>query len=292
MRDFENTNPIVVTVYFLAVSGVCMFSMHPVLLALSFFGAVVYCLLRRGLRSPSFHFLMIAVLLLGTVINPLVSSAGKTQLFFINDSPLTLEATAYGLFASVAIVGVIYWFRSYSDIMTSDKLLYVFGKLSPRLSLVLSMALRYVALLGEQRKKIRQTQISLGLYTDGNIIDRARGEMRVFSVLVSFALENGIITADSMTARGYGSGKRTHFAIFKFGGKDCLTLALTLAFFALTLVSLVSGALDFEFYPTFSPIKTGVWSVIGYISYGMLVLLPIFAEMEERVRWKYLRSKI
>ena len=133
---------------------------------------------------------MIAVLLLGTVINPLVSSAGKTQLFFINDSPFTLEATVYGLFASVAIVGVIYWFRSYSDIMTSDKLLYIFGKLSPRLSLVLSMALRYAALLGEQRKKIRQTQISLGLYTDGNIIDRARGEIRVFSVLVSFALEN------------------------------------------------------------------------------------------------------
>ena len=292
MRDFENTNPIVITVYFLAVSGVCMFSMHPILLAISFFGAVAYCFIRNGLRSPSFHFLMLAVLAVGTIINPLVSSAGKTQLFFINDSPVTLEATLYGLLAASAIVGVIYWFRSYTEIMTSDKLLYVFGKLSPRLSLVLSMALRYVALLGEQRKRIRQTQIALGLYCDGNIIDRARGEIRVFSVLVSFALENGIITADSMTARGYGSGRRTHFAIFRFEAKDIVTLALTLVFFALTLIALITGALDFEFYPTLSPIKTSVWSVIGYISYGMLVVLPIFAEMEERTRWKYLRSKI
>ena len=292
MRDFENTNPIVITVYFLAVSGVCMFSMHPILLALSFLGAVAYSFVRGGLRSPAFHALMLLIFLIGALINPLVSSAGATRLFFINDSPVTLEAIAYGIAASAAVVGVIYWFRSYTQIMTSDKLLYTFGKLSPRLSLVLSMALRYVALLSDERRKIKQTQISLGLYSDGNIIDRARGEIRVFSVLVTFALENGIITADSMAARGYGSGKRTHFAIFKFGAWDISALLLTLTLFALTLGCLLCGALDFEFYPTLSPINTGLWSVIGYISYGMLVLLPIFAEMEERARWKYLRSKI
>lgn len=269
-----------------------MFVSHPILLALSFFGALGYCLVRRGVRKAGFHLAMLAFLAVGTIINPLVSSAGATQLFFINDSPVTLEATLYGLFASAAVVGVIYWFLSYTEIMTSDKLLYVLSWLSPKLSLVLSMALRYVALLSVQRKKIRQTQIALGLYSDGNIIDRVRGEMRVFSVLVSFALENGIITADSMAARGYGSGKRTSFAIFKFSSRDVFTLALTLIFFALTVVSLATGALDFEFYPTLSPISTGVWSVIGYISYGMLVTLPIFAEMEERARWKYLRSKI
>ena len=288
MRDFENTNPIVITVYFLAVSGVCMFSMHPILLALSFLGALAYSLVRGGLRSPAFHALMLLIFLIGVLINPLVSSAGATRLFFINDSPVTLEAIAYGIAASAAVVGVIYWFRSYTQIMTSDKLLYTFGKLSPRLSLVLSMALRYVALLSEERRKIKQTQISLGLYSDGNIIDRARGEIRVFSVLVTFALENGIITADSMAA----SGKRTHFAIFKFGAWDISALLLTLTLFALTLGCLLCGALDFEFYPTLSPINTGLWSVIGYISYGMLVTLPIFAEMEERARWKYLRSKI
>jgi energy-coupling factor transport system permease protein len=235
---------------------------------------------------------MLLIFLIGALINPLVSSAGATRLFFINDSPVTLEAIAYGIAASAAVVGVIYWFRSYTRIMTSDKLLYTFGKLSPRLSLVLSMALRYVALLSEERRKIKQTQISLGLYSDGNIIDRARGEIRVFSVLVTFALENGIITADSMAARGYGSGKRTHFAIFKFGAWDISALLLTLTLFALTLGCLLCGALDFEFYPTLSPINTGLWSVIGYISYGMLVTLPIFAEMEERARWKYLRSRI
>ena len=73
---------------------------------------------------------------------------------------------------------------------------------------------------------------------------------------------------------------------------DISALLLTLTLFALTLACLLCGALDFEFYPTLSPINTGLWSVIGYISYGMLVMMPIFAEMEERARWKYLRSKI
>lgn len=292
MRDFENTNPIVVTVYFFAVAGICMFSMHPLLLALSFFGALGYCLVRRGARRAGFHLAMLTLLLIGTLINPLVSSAGETQLFFINNSPVTLEATIYGLLASVTVVSVIYWFLSYTEIMTSDKLLYLLSRLSPKLSLVLSMALRYVALLSAERRRIRQVQTALGLYSDGNLVERVRGEMRVFSVLVSFALENGIITADSMAARGYGSGRRTSFAIFRFSSRDVFTLALTLLLFALTLISLVTGALDFEFYPTLSPIRTDAWAVIGYISYGMLVLLPIFAEMEERARWKYLRSKI
>ena len=292
MRDFENTNPIVVTVYFFAVSGICMFVSHPILLALSFFGALGYFILRNRTRKAGLHLAMLAFLLTLALINPLVSSAGATQLFFINNSPVTLEATLYGIFASGAVVGVIYWFLSYTEIMTSDKLLYVLSRLSPKLSLVLSMALRYVALLGAQRKKIRQAQIALGLYSDGNIVDRVRGEMRVFSVLVSFALENGIITADSMAARGYGSGRRTSFAIFKFSPRDIFTLVLILIFFALTVLSMVTGALDFEFYPYLSLIKTDAWAVIGYISYGMLVLLPTFAEMEERARWKYLRSKI
>ena len=37
-------------------------------------------------------------------------------------------------------------------------------------------------------------------------------------------LEGGIITADSMRSRGYGSGKRTNFAIYRFDGRDVILL--------------------------------------------------------------------
>ena len=189
MRDFENTNPIVITVYFLAVSGVCMFSMHPILLALSFFGAVAYSLVRGGLRSPAFHALMLLIFLIGALINPLVSSAGATRLFFINDSPVTLEAIAYGIAASAAVVGVIYWFRSYTQIMTSDKLLYTFGKLSPRLSLVLSMIIGRLVWGAAQFcfMGLAHTEFSLAKFWAGAVTEAIPGiilQLAVIPVLV------------------------------------------------------------------------------------------------------------
>jgi energy-coupling factor transport system permease protein len=176
--------------------------------------------------------------------------------------------------------------------MQSDKLLYLFGTLSPRLSLILSMGLRYVALLTEQWRRIRQTQTALGLYKEDNVIDRARGALRIFWVLLGWALENGIVSAGSMTARGYGTGKRTHYAIFTFSHRDALYLSLTLALAAGTILPLTLGALDFAFYPTVVLSHTGALSWLGYISYGTLIALPILMETEDAVKWKYLRSKI
>ena len=102
------------------------------------------------------------------------------------------------------IVSVLYWFRTLTHIMTSDKLLYLFGSVSPKLALILSMTLRYIPLFRSQIRKTQQAQKALGLYKEDSIPDNIRGGIRIFSVMVSWALENGVITADSMTARGYG----------------------------------------------------------------------------------------
>ncbi len=50
---------------------------------------------------------------------------------------------------------VIQWFSCYNKVMTSDKFIYLFGRLIPALSLILSMALRFVPGLTGQLKVIR-----------------------------------------------------------------------------------------------------------------------------------------
>ena len=132
----------------------------------------------------------------------------------------------------------------------------------------------------------------MGLYKEDNVVDRSRGRIRVFSVLVTWALENGIVTADSMSARGYGIRKRRHFSIFKFHISDALILSLALVLAVLTCTCLAVGALDFEFYPSIKQAPLTYASCIGYISYGALALLPTIIEVEERLKWKYLKSKI
>ena len=95
MRSFENYNPIALALYFLLMSSVIMFSQNPILLLIAFFGAISYFLVRNKENSPKTHLFYFIIFLVLTLINPLTSHSGKTILFFINDSPITLEATIF-----------------------------------------------------------------------------------------------------------------------------------------------------------------------------------------------------
>lgn len=292
MYEFSEYNPIAVTVYFLAVIGIAMFCMSPVLLLLSLLGALLYFFLKNGRKQGKTHLLFLALFLVMALINPLASHNGVTVLFVLNDAPITLEALLYGITAAGMIVAVLYWFRSFTQIMTSDKLLYLFGRLSPKLALILSMGLRYVPLFTRQAQRIHQAQKGLGLYKEDNIIDRFKGGLRVFSALVTWGLENGIVTADSMTARGYGIGRRTHFSIFRF--RKCDTLLLLTVLTLTTVIGIAIGmhAMAFTFYPAVMAGKRSAWTLVGYTAYGMLALIPTFIEVQEKIKWKCLRSKI
>lgn len=285
MRRFEDINPISITVYFLCVTLTVMFSMDPIILSLALLGAVIYIVLRGRL---SFGKCIAAAVLLtiGTVINPLVSHNGATVLFVINDLPFTLEALVYGAVSTGVMLAVLLLFGSYTRIMTRDKLLYVFGSLSPKAALVLSMGLRYVPLFGRRTRQIRDSQKALGLYKDENIIDRLRCEIRVFSILITWALENGITTADSMTARGYGRGRRTHFSTFRFHASDIIIISLSLALCAMTVVGITVGAIGISFYPTIILNDPSALGIAAYVAYGILAMLPSIIDISEKLTWK------
>ena len=113
-----------------------------------------------------------------------------------------------------------------------------------------------------------------------------RENIRIFSVMVTWALENGIITSDSMTARGYGIGKRTYFTLYRFRRSD-----LFLLLFSVTLLGTALGALELSYYPAITGISLSPLAAAAYFSYGALALLPSFIQIQGDIRWKYLLSK-
>lgn len=290
MRTFAEHNPIAVVAYFLCVISAAMFSMDPAILGISLAGALALHFRRCGLSGGRTHLYSLALFLVMALVNPLVSHHGVTVLFVMNHNPVTLEALLYGVAAAGMIVAVLYWFRSFTGIMTSDRLLYLFGALSPKLALILSMALRYVPLFGQQARKTQQTQKALGLYREDNLVDSIRGRLLVFSVMVTWALENGVITADSMAARGYGIGRRSRFAIFRFARQDGLLTALSLllaggAFWGIS-------ARDFAYYPAIAAAPLTWQGILGYSAYALLALLPVIIDGKETLKWRCLRSGI
>jgi energy-coupling factor transport system permease protein len=263
-----------------------MLTQHPVVVTVcALTGMTLYgvlCGARRLLKSLK---LSLSLFALVALLNPIFSHKGSTVVLFLNDNPITLEACLYGLAASGMIVATLYWFRSFSRIMTGDRLLYLLGGLSPGLALVISMALRYVPLYGRQWRRVEETQRTLGLYREENAVDTLRGKARVFSAMTTWALENGVITADSMAARGYGTGRRTHFTLFRFRPDDILLLVLSLVLAGVSLWGAAGRTV--QYYPVFSLSPLTGRALAGYLAYGGLALLPLMLQIKEWIAWRF-----
>lgn len=70
---------------------------------------------------------------------------------------------------------VLIWFSCFHEVVQSDKLVWLFGRLLPSLSLVLSMALRFVPRFTGQMKKTAEVQRLQGLDVGrGGVWQRSR----------------------------------------------------------------------------------------------------------------------
>lgn len=268
-----------------------MFVRDPVILLEGMVCACIYYCVKNKDKAYKGAW-MLLVPLAGLIINPLFNHRGVTTLFVMNNNPVTLEAALFGLSSGVMIAATLIWFATFTSIMTSDKLLYIFGAVSPKLALILSMTLRYIPLYRKQIVKTNNAQKALGLYRDDTAIDKVRGGMRVFSVMVTWALENGIITADSMVARGYGVGRRSRFAIFKWTRADSALIAVSVLLFAVCMAGLKLSGEAMTWFPQMIWPKPTPLSIAAYACFFILCLIPDYLNIQEEIRWRSLTSKI
>ena len=138
----------------------------------------------------------------------------------------------------------ILWFQGCNVVMTAEKYRYGFGSALPGVSLLLSMALRFVPKFSAHIRAVRAAQASLGCGTrEGSAWRRLKNGARILSVTVSWALESGITAADSMKSRGYGAGRRTYFGNYRFTRRDGVLSAVLALALAGVCVGVGCGAL-------------------------------------------------
>lgn len=291
MESINHRHPAAAAIALLAIALIPVFSQDPILCALSLAGGILLYVLRQRPGDGRLHLWCAAIFLVSAIITPLFNHRGVTVLFVMNDQPVTLEAVLCGLYNAVLITSALYWFGSFSKIMTEDKILCLFGRISPKFALILSMSLRFIPLFAKKGHQIEQSQRAMGLYREDNALKKIKSRGRVFSILLTWGLENGIITADSMEARGYGSGRRTAFARFRFRGADAVLIALALGTIGAVALSALYGQIGANFFPALIR-QTGRFTLPACLCYGILAFLPAFLELSEEVKWKYLQSKI
>lgn len=295
MNIFKAYHPIVNFLYFTLMIVFSMFFMNPVCLFISLFSGFVYSALLNGKRAVKFNLVyMLPMLLAASLINPAFSHRGVTILAYLpSGNPLTLESILFGLAAGIMLASVICWFSCYNAVMTSDKFIYLFGRIIPSLSLILSMVLRFVPRFKNQIKIITNAQKTAGAdIGSGSLFKRCRTGIKILSVLVTWALENAIETSDSMKSRGYGLKGRTAFSIYTFTKRDAFLLTLILLCAIYTAAGYIAGGISFTYYPYISMSNVNIYSVSVYCVYFMLGMIPVIIETKEEIRWKYLKSKI
>ncbi len=279
-------HPLVVFFYFGLILVFSMIAQHPLCRMISLLGALGLLITMKGKLGFTLK-LLLPMVLLASLLNPLFGQAGETVLAALPfGRVLTLESLFYGFSMAILLASVILWFSCYNRAVSSDQLLYLFGKGSPTLALLLSMALSFVPRLSRQFLEVSQAQESIGRgHREGSLPARFRNGLGILAVMLPWSLENAIQTGDSMRSRGYGSGPRSQFSLYTLEKKDILAL-LVLGASALGIVLFfAAGRYSLQVYPRLSWQQLTPLDAAAFGLYALFAFMPLLDRKWEERRW-------
>ncbi|MEF2919421.1 MAG: energy-coupling factor transporter transmembrane component T [Acutalibacteraceae bacterium] len=294
-NSFYKYHPFVNLIYFALVIGFSMVVNNPLAQLISLVCAIIYVVSTQGKKSVGFLLkFCLPLVLLTAFINPAFNHQGKTiLLYFSNGNPLTLESILYGFSSGFMMITLLLWFSAFSSVMTSDKLIYLFGKIIPALSLVISMTLRFVPKFKMQMKNVADAQKCIGRDVSmGSIISRTKIAITIISIMITWSLENAIETADSMKSRGYGLKGRTAFSIYRFEDRDKYTIVWFAFCFLYLLAGVMVSAFGFRYFPDIQYSDLNITTIPFYVIYFGLCITPVVLNTVEDRKWKTIYSKM
>lgn len=296
MKDrFSQYHPLVNFLYFGLVIGFSMVLDHPLAQTISFSCACFYAIQAQGKKAVMFCLKWcLPIMLMTAFFNPAFSHEGVTiVLYFPTGNPLTLESILYGLSAGMTLATVMLWFLSFHRVITSDKFIYLFGRVIPAMSLVLSMTLRFVPKFKAQMDTVIDAQRSIGRdISQGSLWQRTKTAITVLSIMITWALENAIETADSMKSRGYGSKGRTAFSIYRFDDRDKTVMAYLLFCGSYLMAGCIISAFGFRYFPSIRYISLNTVTLSFQFVYFAMCIMPVVLNAAEERKWKAIHSKM
>lgn len=293
-NTFYDFHPVVNFLYFGAVISFSMMFKHPAFLVIGIIASFSYSIILNGIKALKFNiYYLLPMMIMVIVFNPLFSHKGMTILFYLNDKPITLESMLYGVVTAMILITIIMWFSCYNKVISSDKFIYMFSKTIPSIALLISMTLGFVPKFKNQLNKIRTSQRNIGRdINNGTLFQRVKNGCTIMSILITWALENGVQTADSMVGRGYGLSGRTSFSLYKMDKRDKNALIVILFSIVVCMIGYFYGKATMQFYPNIKINEIDIIDYFIYLIYGILVFFPLIIEVKEEMKWNLLESKI
>lgn len=290
--EFARYHPAINLLYFTAVlTGTILFR-QPVFLCLSYVCAFLYLLKLRGPRAliPGLGLLPLA--LLYALWYGSYHHFGLTVLGvnFIGNQ-VTLESFLCGGTWAMVCVAAVLWMGCVHAVFTTDKIVYLLGRVSPHLSLYLSILLRTVPRLNKQRQRIELAQRGIGRGKgQGNIFQRMRNALRRGSILLTWLIEGIVTTSDSMRCRGCSLRGRTAYSLYRFDGRDRSFVIGLCTLVCVLLMALLLDQTMIRFAPQVVMMPITPMSCLFYAAWAALCLLPPVLELLGARRFRHLQQ--
>lgn len=284
--SFINLNPYLNLIYFI-FSIIMLYSSENPIVAVVFLVITLVINLKFCTQNFSQYikvFLLMSLLVV--LINPLVSHRGMTIMFYIGYTPITLEATIYGVIAGIKLFSLLLLGNYFNVIMGYEKLSYVLSPLGNNLSLIISLSVKFIPEYLEKIKSIKDTQKTKGIsIEDGSKIERARGLSHILNAFFFITLEQGIITIKSIKSRGYLNRDKKKKKTIIFKAIDYIFVGI--CGLCITLIFILKDFYKYEIYPKVTPITISLEMMIAIIAYILFLSMPIFLHLGEKVYLKY-----
>ncbi len=288
---FERCHPAVNLIYFAAVLAGMITFQHPVFLTVSFLCAFAYSVKRNGLKAVVFNLCLLPLTAAFALYYSSYTHFGMTVLSQnMVGNNMTLESLVYGFVLGVTVAGVCIWFSCVYSVFTTDKVVYLFGKVSPRLSLFLAILLRMVPRIKKEAKRINTAQQGIGRgINQGSILARLHNGIRILSMLITWTIDSLTVASESMRSRGSSLRGRKAFSIYRFDNRDRgyvigLFLCLTL-----TMMAVLLKQTDMVYDPRI--IWTDVTPAFCF-GYAVLCLMPLGLELWTEYRFYKARRTV
>ncbi len=243
MGIFSRCHPVVIFTFFMAVIVMSVVYINPIYLLVSFVAGFIYYFMLAGKKALSLTLkVAVPIIILAAVFNMLFARYGETVLFTVKGINFTAECLWYGFARGVMMADVILWFACYSVVFTGEKLVALFGKLFPNVTLLFSMVLRFIPLMQRYANEIKEAQVGLGRPVKG-----LRNTMKRYSALFSISLEKSVEVADTMRQRGYERKGKRAFSRYSFKVSDGVLSLIIIALVVALAVMKSMGYSEFEY---------------------------------------------
>ena len=291
---FDSYHPMINLIYFVAAITCTVCFKHPIFLTIGYFCAFVYSVKLGGWKMLLLN-LAFFLLAFGYAARYASYEHFGVTVLAVNmiDNQITLESLVYGLVNGFVIATVCMWCCCIFMLITADKIVYLFGRISPKLSLFISILLRTVPRVQVRAKRIEIYREGIGKgIVQGNLRHKFLHLLSLISILITWTMEDFVESSNSMKSRGYSLRGRTAFSIYRFDNRD---RSLIIVFFwCLTVIGmgvlLNQTTMYFDPMLIMNPITR--LSYVFYVSYALFLLLPLGLQIVGEYRFDKLRTSI